>query len=156
VLDLGKNMDDTVLKLFPDNPAYVPDQVSRAKAKEYMVTLFPEATEVVEKVSGKIEFIDAGTNLETITCPNCLMKINMGWWQLAMKQANETHFRNLAINTPCCGAILSLNDLQYHWPVGFARYSLEVINPGWDMDGDEVKILESTLGSELRKIWAHY
>ena len=156
MLDLGENMDDTVLKLFPDNPTYVPDQASRAKAKEYMVTLFPEATEVVEKVSEKIEFIDAGTNLETISCPNCLLRINKDWWQLAMKRAYETHFTNLAINTPCCGAPLTLNDLQYHWPVGFARYSLEVVNPGMDMEADKVNILENTLGSELRKIWAHY
>jgi hypothetical protein len=148
-------MSDTVFKLIPENPRYVPDQESRIKAKEYLATLFPEAEDVVDKVRDKIDFIDAGTNLETITCPNCLSRINMDWWQLAMKQAAKNQFANLTINTPCCGDTLSLNDLQYHWTAGFARYSLEVRNPGKDVD-DRVNILEDTLGTMLRKIWAHY
>ena len=148
-------MSDTVFKLIPENPSYVPDQESRTKAKEYLATLFPEAEKVVDQVREKIGFIDAGTNLETITCSDCLSMISTEWWQSAMSRAYKDHFANLTINTPCCGATLSLNDLLYHWPVGFARYSLEVRNPGKEVD-DRVNTLEDILGTMLRKIWAHY
>jgi hypothetical protein len=148
-------MSDTVFKLIPDNPSYVPDQESRTKAKAYLATLFPEAAEIVDKARERIEFIDAGTNLETITCPNCLSRIDRDWWQHEMKRASIGHFTNLTIDTPCCEATLSLNDLLYHWTCGFARYSLEVRNPGKEVD-DRVNVLEDTLGTMLRKIWAHY
>ena len=46
-------MDDTILKLFPDNPTYVPDKASRTKAKEYMLTLFPEGKQKWSKKSVK-------------------------------------------------------------------------------------------------------
>ncbi len=148
-------MSDTVFKLIPENPGYVPDPESRAKAKQYLATLFPEAEQVVDQVRDKIDFIDAGTNLETITCPECLSIISKDWWQSAMSQASKGRFANLTINTPCCGATLSLNDLLYHWPVGFARYSLEVRNPDKEVD-DRVNALEDTLHTMLKKIWAHY
>jgi len=94
-------MSDTVLKFFPEDLNFVPDKALQDKAREYLVIEFPEATEVVSKASEKIIFIDAGTNLETITCPDCLYKIDMGWWRLAMKRATETHFTDLTIDTPC-------------------------------------------------------
>ncbi len=148
-------MSDTIFKLIPENPAYIPDPESRAKAKAYLAILFPEAEKIVDQVRNTIDFIDPGTNLETITCPECLSRLGKDWWQLAMSRASKAHFANLAIDTPCCGATLSLNDLLYHWPAGFARYSLEVRNPNKEVD-DRVNALEDTLGTMLRKIWAHY
>ncbi len=39
-------------------------------------------------------------------------------------------FRLLPIETPCCGASLTLNKLCYHWHCAFGRLSVEVLNPG--------------------------
>ncbi|MBI3968757.1 MAG: hypothetical protein HY329_24235 [Chloroflexi bacterium] len=51
---------------------------------------------------------------------------------------------------------MSLNDLTYERQVGFARFILEVVNPGVLRLADEaIAQLEATLGCDLRVIWAH-
>jgi hypothetical protein len=57
----------------------------------------------------------------------------------------------------CCGALVSLNDLIYEWPAGFARFVLEAMNPNVrDIADDELASLAAILGTPLRKIWARY
>jgi hypothetical protein len=52
---------------------------------------------------------------------------------------------------------VSLNDLVYSWPSGFARYTLEAMNPGLGSLPERVHArLESVLGCRVRVIWAHY
>jgi hypothetical protein len=59
--------------------------------------------------------------------------------------------------TPCCGSRVSLNDLRYEWPAGFARLVLEAWNPNVTrLDEEEVSKLEEVLGAPLRIIWTRY
>jgi hypothetical protein len=57
---------------------------------------------------------------------------------------------------PCCDALVSLNDLTYDWPVGFARFELEAWNPqrGWLTD-EELLQLSTVLDCQVRQIMAH-
>jgi hypothetical protein len=76
---------------------------------------------------------------------------------MAMEVAHEEHFRDLRATTPCCGTRTSLNDLVYAWPAGFARYTLEVLNPGVGAIPEPLlRRLESALGAKVRVVWAHY
>ncbi len=74
-----------------------------------------------------------------------------------MDDAFKVRFTALAVTTPCCGANVSLNDLNYEWPAGFARFVLEAMNPGvGDLATAEIAALAEIVGSPLRRIWAHY
>ena len=73
-----------------------------------------------------------------------------------MDKAYERKFTNLSILMPCCGLRTTLNDLQYHYPAGFTRFCIEVVNPSKDLTQEELNILETTLNTKLRKIWSHY
>jgi hypothetical protein len=57
---------------------------------------------------------------------------------------------------PCCGAATSLNDLVYEWPQGFARWALEIMNPGRGfLTDEEIERLARTVGHPLREIRTH-
>ena len=62
---------------------------------------------------------------------------------------------------PCCGASVSLNDLRFDAPAGFARFSLEVWNPDYELEhfgelpADIPARLAEILGTPVRHIWAH-
>jgi hypothetical protein len=74
-----------------------------------------------------------------------------------MELGHEGRFRDLRATTPCCGRRTTLNALAYSWPVGFARFTLEVLNPGLDSLPDRIhQRLEDVLACRLRLIWAHY
>ncbi len=74
-----------------------------------------------------------------------------------MDKAYASAFEELAITLPCCGGTTSLNDLDYDWPAGFAKFVLEAMNPNVkDLDVEAVNRLEATLGCALRRIWTHY
>jgi hypothetical protein len=73
-----------------------------------------------------------------------------------MDTAGASEFKNLSITTPCCGHSTTLNDLNYVWPAGFARFVLEVRSPNIKQTTPEQdQTLSEALGLELRKIWVH-
>lgn len=77
-------------------------------------------------------------------------------WDFGLETELEPFFTNLVVMMPCCGSELSLNDLRYDWPAGFARFSLEALNPNvYDISDAQFEALQQVLGCELRKIWAH-
>jgi hypothetical protein len=47
-----------------------------------------------------------------------------------MNFAYEHDFSDLATTTLCCGQSSTLNDLDYDWPQGFARWRIDIMNPG--------------------------
>ena len=74
-----------------------------------------------------------------------------------MSRAFESAFVSLTVSVPCCGSTISLNDLHYERPAGFARFVLEARNPNVaDLPEEEIAGLSSILGASLRLIWARY
>lgn len=68
-----------------------------------------------------------------------------------MGSAFSNHFTALDIIVPCCEEKTSLNELKYEWPAGFARFSIEILSPGKDLDDEELLSLESILSTKLKK-----
>ncbi|MDY7041417.1 MAG: hypothetical protein SVX38_11190, partial [Chloroflexota bacterium] len=134
----------------------VPGAAVIHRAYDLLSNYLPGSDEIDYEVTETIRFIDQGENWERVLCPVCGTELDTIWWQEAMDTAYQLGFTDLLVNLPCCSAVSSLNDLQYEWPAGFARFTLEARNPGTDLNDDELKLLEQVLGCKLRKIWAHY
>jgi hypothetical protein len=168
-------VSDTWLKLIPTDPEYVPDKLAQEKARNALALLLPNAEEVNGEATTGVKFIDQGENFDKVLCPICETELSMKWWEGAMNKAcgantrkrldavfEETWeeggptFSNLITKVPCCGAELSLNDLNYVWPAGFALFSLEALYPDRDLEDWELTWLERLVGCKLRKIWALY
>ena len=51
---------------------------------------------------------------------------------------------------PCCGTQTGLNQLDYQWPQGFARYALEAMNANiGQVSAGQKAALEAALGHDL-------
>ncbi len=148
-------MSDTYLRIIPTDPTCVPSGLARERAVDLLQRAAPLADDIASQVSEDVRFIDAGADFETVCCPRCGMDV-AEWWSLVMEVAHEQRFRDLRVTTPCCAARTSLNELVYTAPAGFARYTLEVLNPGLGSLSDSlIQRLEQALGARIRVIWAH-
>src|SRR5207244_404446 len=104
----------------------------------------------------EVVFVDAGGNWEGVRCPVCDADLEE-WWADAVDKSYQTHFQHLDVVLPCCGAVISLNDLKYPWAVGFARFVLSARDPDIpELPREGVAALEKVLGCGVRAIWVHY
>jgi len=112
--------------------------------------------------SEKIEFADAGSNFESVSCPCCGAQL-MEWWGEAMEAAWDGQgFISLNITTPCCGKEMSLHNLNYYFNQGFYKVMVElepeILKPLlWDEIAESIKqeLIQIT-GYEWRIVYAHY
>lgn len=148
-------MSTNILKLVSITPQYTPSAIQQQEAKEFIASRFPQA-EVEVTVTETVQFIDSGTNFTKVACPVCKNEIDLNRWQELMDKAYQTQFADLLISCPHCAATTTLDDLEYEWPVGFARFIIEVRNLDNDTDSNALSFLEQVLRTKLRKIWAHY
>ena len=153
-------MSDIILKLIPTNPNFVPSSEKIKEAEALMKLIATTSNKITSITFDGIQFVDPGENLEKVLCPNCNKNIIQWWSKQAMDSKYDPHvkqFTDLVITTPCCNSTFSLNDLVYEWQAGFARFSLESLNPGVKSISHEQFVgLEKTLGTKLRIIWAKY
>ena len=150
-------MSDDYLRLIPTQPDFVPTVGGAESARRRLAELVPDAEEVTAIVTDDVEFIDQGANFERIRCPKCGRQLETEWWHARMDEAAVASFAALEVSMPCCGARVSLNDLIYEWPAGFARFVLEAMNPNaGDLSDVALADVAKALGAPLRKIWAHY
>lgn len=150
-------MPDYYYELIPTIPDYVPDAAARERAHERFASFVGNAAGVTMEVREHVEFVPCMGNFESVSCPVCGTMLDDGWWLRAMDAAyGERGFVDLRVTMPCCGAATSLNDLNYHFPQGFARFVLSAFEPGIsDLEDWQVRELEDILGCKLRKIWVH-
>lgn len=149
-------MAEIILKLIPVEPGWVPDLKAQHNAEEQLKAFLPRADEVLVIVTDEIEFVDPGENLKQIVCPNCGSVLEESWWLGAMEQAAQTGYTDLMTELPCCRRRISLHDLDYQAPAGFARFILEALNPKAPLENAHLKKLEQLVGRKLRCIIADY
>ena len=150
-------MSDYVVHLIPTRPDFVPANTDTVTAALLdAVRMLQLGEEDVGVVVGKTTvFVDAGENWGKILCPSCGRELPNAWWSQAMQAAFLTEFANLTATTPCCDSLVSLNDLVYEWPVGFAKVVITVRNPDRRPEAAEVEMLERVVGCRLRLVEAH-
>jgi hypothetical protein len=149
-------VSDNWLRLIPTEPAWVPDREAQARIEAAFAALVPRAAEVTVETHEEAVFVDCGGNFESIHCPVCGAALTIASWQEMMDAASATRFTALDMPAPCCGTSVSLNDLRYQWPMGFARWEISARSPDRRALTDaEIRGLEHAVGHSLRQIWQH-
>jgi len=151
-------MSDSYLKIIPTQPDYMPSQQAQERLPDLLKALVPRAENVDVVAHDEVGFVDQGENFDSVACPHCKQALDMEWWQDAMGAASEKGFSDLAVHLPCCRTNISLNDLDYRMPAGFARFVIEVRNPERDdvLDAHAIAELRDVIGAPIRQIFARY
>ena len=85
-------MSFSYLKIIPNDPTYVPDQLSQDKAKNFLSDIYKGVIKL--EATENIEFIDQGDGFESVSCNKCGKEIDIEYWQEAMNSSYEQHFKN--------------------------------------------------------------
>jgi|SRR5665213_2996280 len=148
-------MSNNWLQFIPSDPNFQPLLQAAEKAKVLLAAFVPGADEVTITFTDTVEFVHPGGNWSGVRCPACGADAEP-WWKDAMALSYTTKFSDLKVAAPCCGACVSLNDLNYAWPAGFAKFVIEAMNPDVkDLGPDQVRQLSECLGCAVRRIWVH-
>ena len=135
-------MSDNFLKIAPSAVGYIPDPESVRRTTALLKSMLPKADEVAFREWTGIQFVDQGCFFERVSCLQCGRELELDWWHEQMgSKWNESAkcFETLDVKPPCCGRQTSLNDLKYEWPAAFSRCILEVVNPGRDLNEEELR-----------------
>ena len=139
------------IQLIPADPTAVPASDAADQAVRLLRRYMPRAEDITVYASPTIRFFHPGENWTGVDCPACGKSAD-GWWDEARTDAITTQV--LTIKAPCCGAEMSLNEMDFDSPSGFARFVLEAANPRMDgLELNEIKELEALLGLPLRQIY---
>ncbi len=150
-------MSDQWIVLISEDPAHVPAPDRLVRAKDQFARIAPSADRIEVRIHDDIEFVDCGGNFESIACPSCEADLSMEWWTDRLDEDRQDNgYRLEAYRLPCCGARRTLHQLKYHWPQGFARISIEAMNPGiGNLEERYQSDFEEILGTNLRIIYRH-
>lgn len=151
-------MSDNWIVIVPKNPVHAPSPEKVEAALELLERLMPDtdAIDVVQKEH--VQFFDCGTNLETISCPQCSTKLGFDWWGETMSSDfdEKTGFRLDAYSVPCCSKPLALSELVYQFHQAFGCFALSAMNPNIGKLSDmAVAEIEAVLGCHVSVIYRH-
>jgi hypothetical protein len=148
-------MSDNWLQFVPRDPRFRPSAESAERAVELLGSFLPFAEDITAEFKEDIEFFHPGGNWQGVRCPACGADAEE-WWSEAVDQAASSHFDNLTVVAPCCGAATSLDELDYVWPAAFGQFVLEAMNPNVrDTTPEQDAELAKVLGTPFRKVWLH-
>jgi hypothetical protein len=149
-------MSDNVLKFIQIQPNFEPTLENVKEAELYLKQRSQNFSDIQLILSEEIRFIDQGSNFESVGCPFCKKDLSIEWWQEEMGEAYNSKFSKLEVIVPCCIKESSLNNLDYNWAAGFARFSIELYNPLDENEEGLRKELSGILDCTLKKVIAHY
>jgi hypothetical protein len=151
----GASMSDSILKLIPSIPSFIPNSTAQIALMEYLNSIFSN-TKIKISITNNIEFIDCGENFQEVVCPYCKQPLNMEWWGETMSILYEKHFIEAFFELPCCSQTTQIFDLIYKENCGFSKFVIEVFNPEIKLTVPQLSELEKILGCELKVINAYY
>lgn len=153
-------MSDHFLVVIPADPkAPLPDDGGEALCAA--LREIAESDECrVKSYEDRVQFIDAGENFESVSCPACRTTLETEWWGDQMNHCWNDEKRRFHLHPhslPCCGASRDLSELVYEWPQGFATWFVSARNEGrGPLTGDELARLETIAGQKLTAIAQMY
>lgn len=148
-------MSDNWTILIPRDPDFVPSPEAQREARRWLERVLPTADEITVEVTDRPEFVWAGPNFESASCPACRSDVTEWFWS-ALDETSESDFTRLDVSLPCCGVSSSLNDVECYLPQGFARFQLSAMNPNvGTLPADIVSEIARIVQSPMRVVYRH-
>jgi hypothetical protein len=167
--DPESEMSDSYIRVIPRDPEWQPTVEAAAATVEYVAGLFAGPGDHVETVKPifyeRIVLIDGGQYMADVFCPRCGVAIGLGWfWDLLRvrsggRMVGEPTVGDLGVLVPCCGSALTLPELRFEDPVGFARFEVSAMNwtrDAWELSDEELTTAGNILGHPVTQIHTRY
>lgn len=149
-------MSEHLVRLIARLHTYRTNEAS-ARAAVLALQKCVKAEEISFFQSDQVEFFDCGSALNHISCPRCGAAVPLDWWQQKMDEHYKSdHFFVLEEDMPCCSKTVSLNDLRYEAPCGFASLCFTVRDPEEAVGQEAVECLSERFGILFRTVEAVY
>ena len=104
---------------------------------------------------GQKHFFDCGENFEYMRCSICDANMDSNWWGEQMDNTYKNNFDDLNVVTDCCGSKASLNELNYSWDEGFARFAVQTESSMFS-DENILRKIDSLIGAKTKLIITRY
>ncbi|MFC9077893.1 hypothetical protein ACFTY7_12815 [Streptomyces sp. NPDC057062] len=152
-------MSDSYLTVIATDPYWQPRRDAADRAAAVLSGMLPDddARRGLQAMwHDDVEVVVCGASLEKISCPHGAAHVSSHWWAQAVSARCDEGFSTLLVVVPCCEVQTSLNELVYDWPMGFARFRIEVLYPNraW-LTGEELARVADALGHPVRQILIH-
>ncbi|MGK2870154.1 MAG: hypothetical protein ACSLFA_26610 [Mycobacterium sp.] len=145
--------------VFPTDPFWVPSRDRADAAAAVFGCLVDGESDVEVRTVKQLLFESAGADFGTASCPMCAAVVaqnpeDMGWFtgQLDRVFAELESSRTLQATMPCCGVSVSMNDVLYDPPAGFACWSVSVRGARYAVGDRERALVEAALGHDVRVV----
>jgi len=147
-------MSTQILSIVPTKVTFIPHNAAQAEALRFLRSIISDAREIKVWESNSTQLIHPVEYFKQVNCSSCHAEIT-DWWVDAVDNAYKSNFENLAITTPCCRTITTLNDLEYISEAAFARFALKIYDAAVSYNGisaNEVAKLESILDCPIKQV----
>jgi hypothetical protein len=162
-------MSELHIRVIPTDPEWQPTVEAAARTVDYVAGLFAGPGDHVEKVEAifykRPALIDGGEYMEDLFCPQCDATLGLDWfWELLSSRSDgqiidDPTVHDLSVTVPCCGTGLTLPELRFEAPIGFARFEVNATNwtrSVWELSEEELTAAGTFLGHPVTQIHAHY
>lgn len=147
-------MAETALFVIPQDPFFVPEPSAREAAGALARQLLPDAEAIAVSVSAKPQFFDAGEAAVAVRCPEGGKRLDMDWWADLMEEDFDGEGFRLEAHPSPCGRAVTLAELVYEAPQGFARCAVAIANPGISaLDESALVAFAEALGGPVTAVY---
>ncbi|GAA1658012.1 hypothetical protein [Actinoplanes couchii] len=98
--------------------------------------------------------------MEDLFCSRSDGTLGLQWfWDLLTERGGGPAIDDLNTTVLCCGAAVTLHELRFRWPIGFARFELIARNgvrAEWELDDAELAAIGEILGHPVTQVHARY
>ena len=147
-------MSTQILSIVPTSATFVPHKGAQAEAIRFLRSIISDAREIKLWESSNPQFIYPHEYFKQVKCPACHTEIT-DWWFDAVDKAYKSKFEDLAITTPCCRTLTTLNHVEFIGEAAFAQFALEIYDAEVAYQGlspNEVAELESILNCPIKQV----
>jgi hypothetical protein len=149
-------MPETYLLVLPEDPQHIPARPQVAALATVLQELVPDADGIASEEADTVGFYDCGAGFRSVHCPGCDGELHPDDWTRWMAEDfdEEAGFRLSSKTLPCCQPVVTLQSLRYDQTQGFARFAMEVENPGVEqLDALAVAQLAGALECPVRLVF---
>lgn len=151
------------IKIIPADPGLVPDPDREEAVVGLLQDLLPDAGDIDCVSYARLHFASPEDALRTVACARCGSALAIGmdgehvdWWMGCLEGQYTGAGDTLSRPTPCCGATLRLDQLEFTPRAGFSRFEVCVNDPCGQLGEEDLASISDAFGCDAMLVSGHF